>query len=91
MEHGTFRKDTYWKRTFLSRGGLAVRFTRSCVQKVSYASHQAGGHSRSGLIRETLLSSSQQGKKSLRSYSPQTEGTALGGTSPTTPQLTVDF
>jgi len=69
---------------------MAVWFTRSCVQNVSYASHQAGGHSRSGIIHETLLSSSQQGKYSLLSYSSQMEGTALGRMSPTTPQLTID-
>lgn len=70
---------------------MAVWFTGSCVQNVSYTSHQAGGHSRSGIIHETLLSSSQQGKDSLLSYSSQTEGTALGWMPPTTPQLTIDF
>ena len=70
---------------------MAVWFTRFCVQNVSYTSHLAGGHSRSGIVHETLLSSSQQGKYSLLSYSSQTKGTTLGRLSPTTPQLTIDF
>lgn len=58
-EHGAFKADIHCEWTFLNSRGMAVWFTRSCIQNVSYTSPD-WRHSRSGVVHETLLSSSQE-------------------------------
>lgn len=69
-------------------GGMAVWFTRSCVQNVSCTSHQARGHCGSGKIHSLFTHFFPPGKLSLL---PTFHWTALGRMSPTAPQLTIDF
>lgn len=67
---------------------MAVWLTRACVQNVSI--HVTRPEAIPGVesFVISVLSSSHQ-KYSLLSYSSQTERTALGKMSPTTPQLTI--